>query len=452
MRRSHVRICLTAALTVLGSLAFSGVAAAGHGGNVHCGDVITADTTLTGDVGPCGAASGTNGALTITASGTSTDYVTVDLNGHTVYGCDNANPMGPCNSLNVNDPSLKEPFVTGEGPGIVIDRQDYVKITDSSNTPTASGTGTVRDFDTGIVIRGGSHNVIEAVDVKRNVGTAVTDSDYGEGIGIYAYLKEDSSSTTGRKAPGALANWEHSTNNTVRANVVEGNGPYAGIALYSFDDTFPGPVAPVEDDTSTPPVKRGATDSNTIGGTTAADGNTVKDNYVTPNGFSYQDDGIRLEPKVTNNTVQHNTVTGSSLEGIAVFADAVQNKVLNNTVSGNGNQPLLTQRKGDGIRVFLRAERTLVQENTVCGNYGSGISVDSTTTYPSATQRSTIQDNTAGVTEAVPCAANGVGPDLPTRTRYDLFEGGHTLATESCRHIWSGNTAITAFPTCTDTD
>jgi len=394
-----------------------------------CGATLTAspgDTLqLGGDVGPCGAASGTDGALTIKSSGTSSSaYVTLDLNGHKVFGC--PTPVGACSG----------PFVTGEGPGIVIDRKDYVKITDGSNAKT----GTVSDFDTGIVLRGGQRNVIENINVKNNVTTAATTSDYGEGIGIYAYLN----GTT----------WEGSANNVVRANRVEGNGPYGGIALYNFDDTKPGSEGPV----CTNPPAATNTNSNIIGGSTSADGNVVKDNSVAPTGTTYQDDGIRIEPRVCKTTVQNNQVSGSSLEGIAVFADAWDTNVLNNVVQANGSPPPPTQRKGDGIRVFLRAARTSVHNNVVCANAGSGISVDSSTTYPATTpsdQRSTIQANASG-TGAVPgtgspCAANAVGPNSPTRPAYDLLESGHTAATETCRHLWSGDSAGTAgaFPACT---
>jgi len=188
---------------LLASFAFAGSAGAHHAGDptadpvTGCGQVITVGLTLTHDVGPCGAASGTNGALTIKAGGTPpdnsttpptpADYVTLNLNGWRVYGCDNVDPTGPCNepSVNVDDQSLVAPFVTGEGPGIVIDKKDYVKITDSLASTPGPGPGTVSDFDAGIVIRGGSRNVIEELDVLRNVGSAVTNSDYGEGIGIY---------------------------------------------------------------------------------------------------------------------------------------------------------------------------------------------------------------------------------------------------------------------------
>jgi len=407
---------------MLAALAFSPVASASHGGpgHLHCGDVITADTTLQADVGPCATSASENGALTFRGtSGISSDRITLDLNGHHVYGCDAASLTGLCNQAGVvsPDPTLAGSFVTGEGVGIVIDEVDWVQITDGA------GGGTVRDFDSGIVVRGGSHNLIDNVDVKNNVGTAASSSDYGEGIGLYT--------------KGATG----STNNEIKANVVQGNGPFGGIALYNFDDlTGVDAVA-------------GTTTANTVGGPGAGDRNLVLDNFVVPNGTTFQDDGIRIEPKVTHTTVQNNEVSGSSLEGIAVFATAHDTNVLDNYVHDNGFQPLLTQRKGDGIRVFLRAERATVTGNRVCGNAGSGISVDSAANplYPTSTQRSTIQNNVSGNdgTNVPACPANAVGPDLPTRPAYDFLEGGHAAASESCRHIWSGNLGGTAFPTCT---
>lgn len=380
MRNGHCKIGLTGGLALLASLAFAGTASATTTTiTPACGAELTAspgDTLkLGGNVGPCPAASGTNGALTIKASGTfdastkTSTYVTVDLNGHTVRGCDDKDPQGPCNepSVNVNDPSLVAPFVTGEGPGIVVDGQNDVKITDS-----AAG-GTVRDFDTGIVIRGGSRNVIEKLDILSNVGSAASNSDYGEGIGIYT------SATDG------------STNNTVRENNVDGNGPFAGVALYNFDDT-----------TGANASSACATKDNVIGGP-GSNRNTVNDNYVTPNGTTYQDDGIRVEPKVCNTVVENNEVTGSSLDGIAVFADATGTKVQSNTVRGNGSQPLPTQRKGDGIVVFQRAHGCTVSGNTV-GGTNEGDTVPGGKPPPS-----TVQGNAGnGIrVDAHSCSVNG---------------------------------------------
>jgi parallel beta-helix repeat protein len=382
MNRMYRRCGLVAGAAVLSALALAGSAAAHHATAsppadpvTGCGQVVTGNLNLTHDVGPC-APSASGAALTIDSSGTSsTAMVTLNLKGHKVHGCANANPTGPCNGpgVNVNDPSLQAAFVTGEGPGIVIGAtKNWVKITDSSKAKT----GTVSDFDTGIVIRGGSNNVVEKVNVLRNVGSAATNSDYGEGIGIYT------SGSTG------------STNNTIRANNVEGNGPYAGIALYNFDDLTGAPASPC------------ATKDNTVGGPAPADGNTVKDNYVDPKGTTYQDDGIRVEPHVCNSVVQNNTVTGSSLDGIAVFATATGTQVKDNIVQGNGSQPLPTQRKGDGIVVFQTANGSTDNPCTISGNTVGGSNGATDTTVPASPPPSSTQGN----------AGNGIRVDAHTCT------------------------------------
>lgn len=420
MRGSEYRkiVVGVGALALVSSLALAGTASASH---VTCGSTITVDTVLDSNVGPCGPAPANGAAIKIEGqAGTSTDPVTLDLGGYEVIGC--TDPLNACNTAGVPATAA---YVTGEGPGILVNNSTNVEVKG----------GTVRDFDSGVVVHGGGNNTLTGLTVKDNIGTALTSSSYGEGIGIYL-----------------------SNDNRVLKNTVEHNGPFAGIGLYQF--------TPDNTGLSTPNT---TADRNKIGERVSSLdlcpsgpspnpnlGNKVVNNNVTPNGTTYQDDGIRIEPQANNNVVECNEVTGSSLEGIAVFADAKDNTVQYNVVRANGNQPLLTQRKGDGIRVFLRAERTLVKENKVCGNYGSGISVDSTATYPATAptdQRSTIQSNQSGF--GAECAPNALGPDLPTRRAYDLLEGGHAAATESCRHTWSGNTPsdpLLAFPFCTDTN
>lgn len=403
------------ALAFVSSLAVAGTASASH---VTCGSTITVDTVLDSNVGPCGPAPGNGAAIKIEGqNGTPTDPITLDLNSFEVIGC--TDPLNACNTAGVPATAA---YVTGEGPGVLVNNLTYAEVKN----------GTVRDFDSGVVIHGGDHNTLTGLIVKDNIGTALTSSSYGEGIGIY-----------------------RSNDNRVLKNTVEHNGPFAGIGVYDFSPDNTG-LTTGNDTTARNKIGERVSAGSSCPEENGNLGNKVVNNNVTPNGTTYQDDGIRIEPRANNNVVECNEVTGSSLEGIAVFADAKDNTVQYNVVKANGNQPLLTQRKGDGIRVFLRAERTLVKENTVCGNYGSGISVDSTATYPATTptdQRSTIQSNASG--SGVDCAPNAVGPDLPTRRAYDLLEGGHAAAMESCRHIWSGNTPsdpLLAFPFCTDTN
>jgi len=76
--------------------------------------------------------------------------------------------------------------------------------------------------------------------------------------------------------------------------------------------------------------------------------------------------------------VRGNTVTGSTLDGIAVFSNQGTgplnsgNVIEDNTVMANGFG-LLAARPGDGIRTFLRANDTTIRNNQVHDNAGSGI-------------------------------------------------------------------------------
>src|SRR3712207_6831258 len=112
-------------------------ASAGH---VTCGTVITANTVLDSDVGPCPA-----GVLRVTASN-----ITLDLNGHRVLG-------GP------------QP---GDGTGILLFRVSGVTVRN----------GTVTNFDMGVAIEGGSANTVTGINARDNIGSASTNG--GDGIAI----------------------------------------------------------------------------------------------------------------------------------------------------------------------------------------------------------------------------------------------------------------------------
>jgi parallel beta-helix repeat protein len=127
---------------------------------------------------------------------------------------------------------------------------------------------------------------------------------------------------------------------------------------------------------------------------------------VTPNGTTYQDDGVRVEPGVTNTMVDCNVVTGSSLDGIAVFATATGTKVRNNTVRGNGSHPLASQRKGDGIVVFRTANGSNDNPCTISGNTVGGSNGATDTTVPASPPPSSTQGN----------AGNGIRVDAHTCT------------------------------------
>lgn len=128
-------------LPVLGllasALAFAGPASAA---TVSCGDIITEDTTLQADLGPCPGPF----ALTIGA-----DDVTLDLGRFTVSGSE----------------------AEGDGGGIHFD----------SVTGSTLQNGVVEGFDAGVVLHRGGGNTVRRVAVQDNVNIEV-ESEYGDGV------------------------------------------------------------------------------------------------------------------------------------------------------------------------------------------------------------------------------------------------------------------------------
>jgi parallel beta-helix repeat protein len=165
--------------------------AAMQSGRLGCGTVITRSTTLTADVGPCQG----NGIII------GSDNIRLNLNGHTVFGF-----PGPGSG---NDGGIRLPNRTG------------VTVT---GQPGRSGRmGTVSGFDGGVVVNGGSGNIIENLHVRDNVGSDVMslgseeqpDAFLGDGIVL---LK--------------------SSSNRVVNNLVTNNGIYDGIGVYGLGANF----------------------------------------------------------------------------------------------------------------------------------------------------------------------------------------------------------------------
>jgi nitrous oxidase accessory protein NosD len=250
------------------------------------------DADLTCDSGP---------ALVVSA-----DHVTLDLGGHTVAGAGEA----------------------GGGPGILL----------RNVTGSTVRNGTVQGFGAGVVITGGSGNVVEDVAARDNIGPPA--GDFGDGIVV-----------------------ESSRANRIARNTVAGNGPYSGIAL-----------------------GEGARDNEVVD-------NTLTDNNMAgagPPTAGRQDMGVRIEgPGADGNRVTGNTVTGSGGDGISVLGTCVNpeddcvgsppnqhNEISGNTCNGNG-----TSGQGDGIKLFslpnpVSPTGTTIADNVADDNATRGIAVE----------------------------------------------------------------------------
>lgn len=289
-RVRRIQVAIIVAVFGLSIPAFAGEAAANHGlpnDALMCGTVITANTTLQHSVGPC-----VDNGLVIGSDG-----VTLDLNGHTVYGL----------------PGLPQAGGPLGGAGILVDGRQDVTVTN----------GTVKDFDGGVVIRGGEDNTVSDVHVTDNVGGPL--SQWGEGIGVWS-----------------------STGNTLQGNTVSGNGPYAGIGLYGAgDNTVSGNTVTTNDVDRTPTVN----EDIGIRIEPGSHNNSVSGNTVTSNGL----DGVAVwgtDNSITNNTINNNgfhNKTHRPGDGVRIWASASNTTVTNNTICGNAGSPVVALSSGNTI-------------------------------------------------------------------------------------------------------
>jgi len=196
---------------------------------------------------------------------------------------------------------------------------DGVGVRVRNSTGVTVKNGSITNFKVGVVLEGGSANVVKNLLIQDNQGRS-PDGNFGGGINI--------SSSNG---------------NTIRNNNLIHNGPNEGIGLF------------------------GSSSDNLIVNNVVRDSDSAPTNEV----------GIRIEgPGATNNTVRGNTVTGSAYHGIYIdFGDPgnTGNKIVDNLVEDNGfglggigNQP------GDGIRVGFGVDN-VIRGNRVQGNAANGI-------------------------------------------------------------------------------
>lgn len=324
---------------VVASMALAAPVAAAPPPAIRCGTVITEDTTLTHDVGPCN-----KGGLVVGADG-----ITLDLGGFRVFGRDNRQK---------------------DGIGILLPGRSGVTVRN----------GVVTFFDAGVAIQGGSGNTVDGILANRNVGS--TTGDFGDGIAISG-----------------------SAGNTITGNDVTYNGPYDGIGLFG-----------------------------------ASTGNLIEGNFIGNNDVPFTgEDGIRIEgPGAAGNIVRGNTVVGSTLDGIAVFATGgnTGNVIEENTVTGNGFGHLAA-RPGDGIRLFPRANDNVVRNNHVHDNAGNGIIVARVLTSTGVEIAATGNDILGNV-------ATGNVRQANAATTFDLLDQN-----PGCdANVWSGNVYGTASPAC----
>ncbi|HEX6539570.1 MAG TPA: NosD domain-containing protein [Candidatus Dormibacteraeota bacterium] len=295
-----------------------------HAAPLGCGAVITANTTLTADVGPCN-----QGGLVVRGNG-----VTLDLGGHTVFG---------------------KPRI-GDGVGVLLDHVTGSRVTH----------GTVMSFDAGVEVLGGGSNSVDGITAKNNVGGAKSSKNLGDGITIQ---QSSDNAVSGNIATGngpfsGISIVDDATNpsvgsdgNTISGNQVVGNNVVAQGVPVDQDDgiRIEGPNA-----TNTVIANNRVAGSGLDGIAIFADqgtgfpnsGSVVAANNINGNGFHNfphrKGDGVILFGAPTNplilgadeTTVESNNVANNAADGIAVTSQS--NSITSNTAQGNAAYPGVT--------------------------------------------------------------------------------------------------------------
>ncbi|MGI8624374.1 MAG: NosD domain-containing protein [Solirubrobacteraceae bacterium] len=283
---------------------------------VRCGDTITHNTKLKRSLAGCS-------GYGLIVKGR---HITLDLNNLTVRG-DN---------------------VAAEQVGILLDNARDVTVKN----------GTVRGFDAGIDIEGGSNNTVKSIVARNNVNDNVAPADpknptpeeecnFGDGITV-----------TGSRG-----------NDIVRNHVLD-NGPFSCISI-------------VED-----------SDGNTVAHNVVANNNVPNEDAapgIQGDGFCgspfsrpVQDIGIRVEgPGANDNEVTDNKITNSAIGGITIHGYVfnpvmgppqdpnTDNVVSKNYVADTGKETSTTDPVADGISVLSQGPTSRVavsQDNSIVGN------------------------------------------------------------------------------------
>ena len=281
-----------------------------------CGQVITKNTTLKADIGPCAGDGIVLGA----------DRVTLDLGGHTIRG-------------------------SGPGDGTRMG----VRLFDRHGSTVRNGT--ISGFDAGVGIIGGNANLVSGLTIADNLGSPIptpggSTSVFGDGIAIFfASSNRVENSQLLRNGPydGVAMLGIGSNNNTIKNNVIRDSPAnpddhIGGIgiitnAFLGFGLPGRGSVLVGNDilgNTISGNARVGISNISNTGAVVA--NNTVENNGLDdPNGFG-PGNGIGIQPgggasPLTGDSVSNNQVHGNGNDGIFVLGEG--NKIVRNNAANN---------------------------------------------------------------------------------------------------------------------
>ena len=303
--------------------------------HVSCGDVITQDTTLDSDVGPCA-----GDGLIIGA-----DRVILDLGGHRLFGTAGE---------------------SGEGLGIVVQGREQVWVTN----------GVVQHFDTGVAVIGGGNNHVTDIRAIDNVGSLA--AGYGDGILLESSNRNVVAENISRRnGPfGGITLFGGSSRNTIDRNLVEDNAILSSPTGPQQDDGIRLENNALRNTISNNRVYRNGLDGIAL--FRGSSYNRILRNDVRENGahdqVHRQGDGIAVFNQADRNLIQENHVfdngaNGIFLRGPVTFSNgttipgARSNRVLDNQTGNNGPVP-----GPGGARYDLRDNNPDCDENIWFGN------------------------------------------------------------------------------------
>ncbi len=310
-------------------------AAPASAAHIACGSIITANTTLDSDVGPC-----PGDGLNIKASG-----ITLNLNGHRVFA--------------------------SNGPG------DHTGIRVSASKGVTVMGGTVEGFDDGVGIHGGSGNKVTKVKALNNINDLVgAECELGDGISIFNSSNNviNMNEAIHNGPFGGISVVGNSDNNRISNNVARDNnvqGPGCGNLNQDEGIRIEGPGADnnvVSRNTVESSLLAGISLHGYVCGDPAANtlpntGSIVLHNSVTGTagaqsaGIAFLQQGpTGIVCAAYNATIEANTSTGNAGDGIFVARSSHDNRINRNTVSNNGT-PATDTTAARGAGIFLNTPR-----------------------------------------------------------------------------------------------
>lgn len=379
------------AVSVVGLVVLGAPVAPAQADHVNCGDVVTQSLVLDRHLGPC-----PGDGLIVQGS-----RITIDLNGHTIFGTRVTHGSGP----------TAKQTAGGQFAGVRL----------VGTTGVSVANGTVKYFAAGVVIEGGSGNKVTSLTAEDNYGPPET-TELGDGIALFG-----------------------SRDNMVNGNVVRRNGPFSGIALVRASS---GNTVHNND-----LWENNLFDICGSGPESLACGQPGEPVWA-------EDMGVRIEgPGATKNTVSNNRIGRSGVMGIFITsscenfglttmlgdpcqgAQNADNVVKGNTVTETGVRGDGPGPRAGGIQTFtvgnaIPPVRNVIESNDVKDNLRDGIWIGLRSTG------NTIRNNTAANN-------NKLGLSSTYDARDNHLDNPDTSANEACdSNTWLNNKFGTVNQPC----